>query len=122
MFSQRIPKAIDALSTAGIAAVMQVLVIGPWLTARIQAARDPEALGYHFIGLGMVMFFFFCLSLTFFIMALVKYRAAIKEGALPQYKHIISVAKVLNFVVGICIAVQLYFAIHRILDIIISFK
>jgi len=85
MFSQRIPKAIDALSTAGIAAVMQVLVIGPWLTARIQATRDPEALGYHFIGLGMVMFFFFCLSLTFFIMALVKYRAAIKEGALPQY-------------------------------------
>jgi len=111
-------KISDAFSTVGIASAMQGLVIGPYLIVQREMSRNPRLSGEKFIVHSTIMAFFFCLSLTFFIMALVKYRVASKEKTISEHKSIFFLTKVLIFVVGACLGVELCYMIYRTIPLI----
>ena len=100
------PKIIDAFSTAGIAAAMQAPVIGPFILARYQIREDPDLSGPNFIIHGMVMAFFFGLSLTFFIMALIKFYIATRDISSLTNRRILIATEVLLLSTGICILAE----------------
>ncbi len=74
---------------------------------------EPGLSGRHFLLHGMIMFFFFIFSFLFFILGLFKYRKAVREKEDPKYRPIMHATRVLNIVVGICIAGEFGFMIVR---------
>ncbi len=98
---------------------MQVFVIGPYFIAQQEISGNPELSGKKFIAHSMIAALFFCLSLTFFVMALIKFRVATKEVVTSKYKRTLFLTRVLLLSTGTCITVELCHILYRTLPLIV---
>lgn len=102
-------KILDAFCSIILAAAMQFLFFWTRFQVRREIKQNPKlALNtYKFIFEGMVVMCSICMSLIFFVLALLKYREANRNKEDSQHKFIIIATKVLLFVVGITLVVQI---------------
>ena len=101
-------KILDAFCSITFAAAMQFLFFWTRFQARREIKQNPELAlnSYKFIFEGMVLICAICMSLIFFVLALVKYRDLDKKKEGIQHKYITFATKVLLFIVGITLVIQ----------------
>ena len=102
-------KILDAFCCITMSAALQFLIFSTRFQIRREIEQDPELAlnAYKFIFEGMVMMCAICLSLIFFLLALVRYQEANKNKEASQHKYITFATKALLLAVSIALVVEI---------------